>query len=95
MTESHYEELITKSLERFRDLYQKREEIDVELVKLRQFIYATVNMVPDKDREKWTTKIERTVQKFTASSVSLAESVRRVFEDHPNLITAATSKHAA
>jgi len=84
MTESQYEEIIRNSLQRFRDLYQQREEIDIELVKLRQFMYATVHMVPDKERVKWETEIGNAVQKMVASSASLADSVRRVFDDHPN-----------
>ncbi len=76
MTESHYQELIAKSLQEFRDLYQQREKIDVELVKLRQFMYATVNMVPDKEKSKWTAEINDVVQKMTASSASLTDSVR-------------------
>jgi hypothetical protein len=82
MTESDYEQIISKSLQRFRDLYQQREGIDVELVKLRQFMYATVHMVPDKERSKWEGEIDAVVKKATATSASLAESVRRLFRNH-------------
>jgi hypothetical protein len=84
MTESEYEQLIKKSLQRFRDLYEKREEIDVELVKLRQFMYATVNMVPDKEKAQWEADIDAAVQKATASAASLADSVRKIYQERPN-----------
>jgi hypothetical protein len=85
MTESEYEKLIRNSLQRFLDLNKKREAIDVELVKLRQFMYATLNMVPDTERERWETDIAAAVRKATANTTSLADSVRRVFESHPNI----------
>ncbi len=86
MTESEYEQLLRNSLQRFRDLFEKREEIDVELVKLRQFMYATLNMVPDDERPRWETAIDDAVRKATASTASLADSIRRVFEDNPAYI---------
>jgi hypothetical protein len=84
MTESDYEQLIRNSLQRFRTLYEKREEIDVELVKLRQFMYATLNMVPDKDKASWEKDIDDAVRKATASAASLADSTRKVFQDDPD-----------
>src|SRR6266700_629193 len=85
MTESHYEEIVRNSLERFRALYQQREEIDVELVKLRQFLYATLNMVPDEHRSKWESEISVVVDKASASAASLADSIRRVFDENTNM----------
>jgi hypothetical protein len=84
MVESDYEEIVRNALERFGTLYKRREEIDVELLKLRQFMYATINMVPDKDKAKWRAEIDSATRKMTASSVSLADSIRRVFDDHPD-----------
>ncbi len=78
MTGSHYEEIIGGSLQRFRDLYRQREEIDIELVKLRQFLYATLNMVPDEAQEKWRREIDAAVEKATASAASLADSIRKI-----------------
>lgn len=86
MTTSHYEEIIGSSLQRFRDLYSQREEIDVELVKLRQFLYATLNMVPDEAQEKWRREIDAAVEKATANAASLADSIRKIFADKPMYI---------
>jgi len=84
MTESEYELLIRNSLQRFRDLYEKREEIDIELAKLRQFMYATLNMVPEKEKVRWGNDIDMAVLKATANSASLADSVRKVFQERPD-----------
>jgi hypothetical protein len=86
MTESDYQEIIAKSLQRFQNLYEQREDIDVELVKLRQFLYATLNMMPDGERSKWEAAIDDAVRKATANTASLADSIRRVFEDNPEYI---------
>ncbi len=84
MTESEYTQLLAKSVERFRELYEQRQAIDVELIKLRQFIDATIIMVDEKEKKKWEAEMDELVGKMIASSASLADSVRRVFEDHPN-----------
>ena len=83
MTESDYQEVLAKSLQEFRELYQEREVIDAKLVKLRQFISVTLNMVPEKEQPKWTKEIKETIDKLVTRSASLTDSVRRVFEDHP------------
>jgi hypothetical protein len=84
MTESQYEQIITTSLSRFRDLYTQREEIDVELAKLRQFLYAALNLVPDSERDKWEVEVEETVSKLTRNATSLAESIRKIYKDRPD-----------
>ena len=76
MTESEYEQIIRNSLERFRKLHEEREKIDIELVKLRQFLYATLNLVPDKEKPKWERDIDTAVKKATANTTSLAGSIR-------------------
>ena len=86
MVESQYEEIVRTSLQRFRDLYDRREEIDVELVKLRQFLYATLNMVPEKQKAKWRNEIDAAVNRFTVNAASLADSIRKIISDHPNMI---------
>jgi hypothetical protein len=84
MNGSHYEEIIKNSLQRFRDLYRQREEIDVELAKLRQFLGATLNMVPEKQRTRWQKEIDDAFKRATANVTSLADSVRRLFQDRPD-----------
>jgi hypothetical protein len=81
MTESHYEQLIKDSLEKFIDLTEKRQQADIELAKLRQFLFAVLNMVSDQERAKWEGEIQAAVLKATASSASLTDSIRKVFQE--------------
>jgi len=81
MTESHYENLIKKSLHKFRTLTEKRQAADIELAKLRQFLFAVLNMVSDEQRAKWEGEIQAAVRKATVSSASLTDSIRKVFQE--------------
>jgi hypothetical protein len=81
MTESHYEKFIKDSLEKFRDLTEKRQQADIELAKLRQFLFAVLNMVSDEQRAKWEGEINSAVRKATTSSASLTDSIRKVFQE--------------
>lgn len=86
MTESHYEQLIRDSIRRFSELQQQRDKIDGELAKLKQFLYATLNMVPDERRSKWEKEIDGSVSKAWASTASLAASIRRIFKEKPHMV---------
>jgi hypothetical protein len=83
MTESDYRQWLAKSVDRFRELSEQRQVIEIELVKLRQFIDATMMMVDEKEREKCEAEMNEVIGKMIASSASLANSVRRIFDDHP------------
>ena len=47
MNSVEYQTVLANALSRFTFLTNQKEEIEVELDKLRQFIFATVNMLPD------------------------------------------------
>ena len=82
MVGDEYIRIVGESLERFRLLSHHREQMDVELSKLRQFLYAALNMVSDDDaREKLEKEVTAVLQKTTASVASLAASIRRIFEE--------------
>jgi hypothetical protein len=85
MTDADYEVVVKTSLQRFLELYRKREDIDIELAKLRQFLYAALNMIPDQERAKWERNIDAAVNKATAHVVSLAGAIREIFEENSNL----------
>jgi hypothetical protein len=83
MTVSQYERILREGLSRFGHLSSQRDEIDFELTKLKQFLYATLNMVPDERREELEKYLNAVVGKASTRPASLAESVRRVFDEHP------------
>jgi hypothetical protein len=55
-------------------LSKQRNEIDSKLFKLRQFIYATVNMLPDTERNVYQAEIAQ----LAAQMGSLTDSVREI-----------------
>ncbi|MGA9390523.1 MAG: hypothetical protein WBV69_08770 [Candidatus Sulfotelmatobacter sp.] len=55
----------------------------MEIAKLRQFVYATLNMVPNERRAAWQNNIDISVGRSLANATSLAESIRRVIKEAP------------
>lgn len=86
MTESHYEQIIRESLRRFRELHNQREQADIELIKLKQFLYATLEMVDADRRSKWEENINGIVSSALPKTAPLAESIRKVFQENPNMV---------
>ena len=83
MTQSEYERVFREGIARFGKLDDQREEIEIELTKLKKFLSATIDMVSDERKpelEKW---LEAVVGKSSARTVSLAESIRQVFKNNP------------
>lgn len=85
MVDADYQQVIETSLQRFKELSQQREEIDAELLKLKQFLYAALNMIPDKQRSAWQQSIDDTVQRATNRLTSLVGATREVFADNWNM----------
>ncbi len=56
--DTDYKKLIDESFEKFMALFEQREGIDAELMKLRQFIYATINMLPDEERQAYNERLD-------------------------------------
>jgi hypothetical protein len=49
-TRIDFRKLLDEALQKFAVLFKQRGEIDAELLKLRQFIYATTNMLPEEEK---------------------------------------------
>jgi hypothetical protein len=72
----HYKQLLVETLEKFVRLSRQREEIEAELIKLRQFAYATMNMLPDAERMKHQAEFAD----MAAESGGLTDAVREVLK---------------
>ena len=71
-----YRQLLETALQESSRLSKEREEIDVKLQRLRHFVYATVNMLPDAERNVYQAEIA-----MLASRVgSLTDSVRETLK---------------
>lgn len=84
MVDQDYEKVLGEAMAKIAELATTRDAIDIELAKLRQFIFATLNMLPDEKRKFY----ERTFaesQKFVESRyASLTEAIKKVLQEFPN-----------
>jgi hypothetical protein len=71
-----YKLLLISSLEKFVTLSRQKEEIEAEVVKLRQFIYATMNMLPENERMKFQAE----AAELAAEVAGLTDAVREVLK---------------
>ena len=67
-----YKSALVRSLADFKDLLAKREYIDAELMKLRQFISATIKMLPPEERPAFKSQFDL----LTRNLQGLTEAVR-------------------
>jgi hypothetical protein len=83
MTTNDYKTVLSGAIERLRHLSNQQVEIDVEISKLWQFIWATVNMLPDEEQTQFITAADEAAKQYEAKSHSLTEAVRKVLENSP------------
>jgi hypothetical protein len=77
VTESiDYRQLLVESLEKFVILSRQKEEIEAEIIKLRQFVYATMNMLPDAERMKYQAEFSG----LAAEVAGLTDAVREALK---------------
>lgn len=65
-----------EAIEKYQNNRQKQQELDVENIKLRQFIYATMNLLPDKERLIFQAQVAN----MAASLSSLKDAVCEVLK---------------
>jgi hypothetical protein len=95
MTTSDYKKVLKNAILRFAKLSDEREELDVELAKLRQFIHATANLVSDKDRAALLAIFNDLDSRSVMAASSLIDSIRLVMAgDTTKWMTAADVKRA-
>jgi hypothetical protein len=70
--ETDYEKLIDESFENYTRLSEQRENIDAEMLRLRQFIYATINMLPDERRQAYNERLDE----LASQSGGLTEAIK-------------------
>jgi hypothetical protein len=76
MSSTEYRQLLERSLEEFGSLSKEREEIDAKLLNLRHFIYATVNMLPDREKSLYQAELAE----FASQMGNLTDSVRETLK---------------
>jgi hypothetical protein len=85
MTDPMYEKIVESCLDHFRELLVQRDKIEADVLRLRQVLYATLPMIPEEKREYWQGAVDEAVLRMAMTSASLAESIRKVFRENPNM----------
>lgn len=83
MNEFDYARALDDNIEKLNATLKLRNEIDVEIGKLKQFIFATVNMVSDQERARFMEKLRLMFESQEAKVSSLIEALRRILEASP------------
>ena len=78
MNESDYREILNAAMTRIGSIAKQQEDLEVEASKLRQFIMATVNMLPDEDRTTLLEAVASIKAGTKAKEASLKEACIKV-----------------
>jgi uncharacterized ParB-like nuclease family protein len=80
MTDSEYLRLLESSIKKLDALRWQREEIDVEMAKLQQFIQATVNLLPDEATNKYKALLAEMNKETEMASAGLTDAIRSILQ---------------
>src|SRR5579859_3368960 len=76
MNDTDYSTVAAKALIRYAQLVTQREELDIEIAKLNQFLRATINLLSDEDKQLYAA----TLAEVLGSPVGLADAIRQVLK---------------
>jgi hypothetical protein len=83
MTDSEYRGTLFAAVRKLRDLMKQQEETALEISKLRQFIHATANMLPDDERSSIQLRLSLADLDEGLKRAGLHDAIRQVLEQHP------------
>lgn len=90
MNDTDYKDVLRNSIARLLDVHRQRQELDNEFAKLRQFIMATINMLPDEERDSFIQAMDNAMVLTEIDNEGLKAAIMRVLrEAHPRWLTAA------
>ncbi len=80
MKTEDYRAVLISAIERLAELGNQRAEIELELAKLQQFIAATLNMLPDDQKEEFSTAVNKALKMTEVKTAGLTEAIRKVLQ---------------
>jgi hypothetical protein len=83
MPKQDYNKVLAESIIKIGKLAGQRDELEIQIGKLRQFIYATLNMLTDEERKTFDDAVRAVGEMFDAKSASLVEAIRKALQDSP------------
>jgi hypothetical protein len=89
MNDSDYRAILRGALERLAAAAKERDELETECSKLRQFIMATINMLPDEDRSVFMKAYDEVAEFAKSKDIGLKRACLNVLvESSPEYLTA-------
>src|SRR5258708_18790887 len=88
VTEVKYIHSVEAEFKKLCKWFQQKEELDLNIAKSKQFIFAALNMVPDKERKEFEDKLDALASEDV--SAGLTDSIKNVLlGSFPKRLTAA------
>jgi len=83
MTDPQYRKILLNSIRKLRSLIQQRDEKELDISKTRQFVRATINMLPDDERQKMEQLLAYVDNSDSVNRAGLADAIRSILERFP------------
>jgi hypothetical protein len=87
MTPIDYKSLLEQALAEYGQMVLDRQLMDLEIAKKKQFIKATMNMLPDEDRAA----LDAALDKLSGEPLGLTDAIRKVLQREPKKPFTATA----
>ncbi|HEX4543288.1 MAG TPA: hypothetical protein VH114_08970 [Candidatus Acidoferrum sp.] len=81
-TGTKYYDLVNKEFEKLQTLQRRRDELDLEIAKSRQFIAATANMLTDRQRDTVLQRIRVIEGERMIAEAGLTDAIRSVLKQN-------------
>lgn len=83
MSDTNYKALLNEALVKLEKAVTQRNNLEIEIAKLRQFIAATTNMLPDQERVEFECEMLNRFGESVQQTAGLAASIRKVLREAP------------
>jgi hypothetical protein len=82
MNDTYFEDMLRQAIAKMTALSAHRDAVEVELMKMREFIHATANMISDeKVRNQYLDLLNDAIQQNGIRDASLSDAVSRVLQE--------------
>jgi hypothetical protein len=81
MNDVDYVSVLNDAFEKFTAFVAQRQTLEIEIAKLKQFMNATVNMLPDAERAAFNEKLDRLVKENEVYTAPLTEAIKNVLRN--------------
>jgi hypothetical protein len=90
MTDADYLGMLESSIKKLDALHEQREQLDLEIGKLQQWIQATINLLPDEATQKFKARLAEMERESEIASGGLSDAIRSTLQfNYPEWLTVA------